>query len=100
MATLLWFLNFYSMHIPYFEQRVTSLRTLANFDMDHDITGMLKIEHESAKVNMINAIISDPYITPYDFEKRPYLLTALSKVGFGAPLAYWDRSPSKAWRGE
>ena len=78
VATLLWFLNFYSMHIPYFEQRVTSLRTLANFDMDHDITGMLKIEHESTKVDMINAVISDPCISRYDFEKRPYLLIDFS----------------------
>ena len=48
------------MYIPYLEKSVASLRTLAKFDMDHDITGMLKIEHESAKVNMINAVISDP----------------------------------------
>ena len=41
------------MYIPYVEQRVTSLRTLANCDMDHNITGMLKIEHEYTKVDML-----------------------------------------------
>ena len=70
------------MYIPYFEQRVSSLRTLAKFDMDHDITGMLKIEHESAKVDIINSVISEPLIYLYDFEKHPYLLTDFSKVGF------------------
>ena len=54
--------------------------------MEHDITVMLKEEHESSKVDMINAIISDPCISRYDFEKRPYLLTDLSKVGFGYDL--------------
>ena len=71
VASFLGFLNFYSIYIPYFEQRVAYLLTLAKFDMDHDITGILKIEHESAKVDMINAIISDPCIARYDFEKRP-----------------------------
>ena len=70
------------MYIPYFEQRVSSLCTLAKFDMDHDITGMLKIEHESAKFDMINSVISEPLIYLYDFEKHPYLLTDFSKVGF------------------
>ena len=59
-ASFLGFLNFYSMYIPYFEQCVSYLRTLAKFDMDPYITGMLKIEHESAKVDMINAVISEP----------------------------------------
>ena len=40
VASFLGFLNFYSMYIPYFEQRVTYLCTLANFDMDHDITAI------------------------------------------------------------
>ena len=60
VGLFLGFLKLYSMYIPYLEKSVASLRTLAKFDMDHDITGMLKIEHESAKVDMINAVISDP----------------------------------------
>ena len=64
VALLVGFLNFYSMYIPYFEQRSASIRTLAKLDMDNDITGMLKIEHESAKVYMINAVINNPCICP------------------------------------
>ena len=71
VASFLGFLNFYPMYIPYFEQRVAYIRTLAKFDMDHDINGMLKIEHESTKVNMVNALISDPCISRYGFKSVP-----------------------------
>ena len=67
VALFLGLLNFYSTYIPYFEQRVAYLHTLAKFDMDRDITGMLKIEHEFSKVNMINSFISEPCIACYDF---------------------------------
>ena len=61
--------------------------------MDHDITGMLKEDNESAKVDMINAVISDPCIAHYDFEKRPYLLTDFSKVGFCCDLCHPNDDP-------
>ena len=93
VALFLGFLNFYSMYIPYFEQRVASLLTLAKFDVDHIITRILKEVHESAKVNMINAVISDPCIVRYDFEKSPYLITDLSKVGFGSDLFQLNDDP-------
>ena len=93
VVSFLGFLNFYSMYIPYFEQRVASLRTLAKFDIDHDITGMLNIEHDSSKVNMINAVTSDPFINRYGFKKSPYLLTDFSKVGFGYDLCQLNDDP-------
>ena len=62
--------------------------------MDHDITVMLKIELDSAKVEMINAVISDLYMAFYDFEKHPYLLTDFSKVGFGYDL--WQPTLEKS----
>ena len=67
VALFLGLLNFYSICIPYFEKCVASLRTLAEFDTDHDITGILKEEHEYAKVDTINAVISDPCIDRYYF---------------------------------
>ena len=63
------------------------------FDMDHNITGMLKEEHESAKVGMINAVISDLCISCYAFENRPYLLTDFSKVGFGYDMCQLNDGP-------
>ena len=93
VALFLGFLNFYSMYINFFEQRVASLRTLAKFGMGHDITGILKEEHGSDKVDMINDVISDPCIARYDFEKRPYLLTYFSKVGSGYDLCQPNDNP-------
>ena len=61
--------------------------------MDHDITVMLKEEHKSAKVYMINAVISDPFISRYYFEKRPYLLTDFSKFGVGYDLCQPNDDP-------
>ena len=78
------------MYIPYIEQRVSSLCTLSKFDMDHDIPGMLKEDHESTKVDIINYVISDPCIYRFDFEKRPYLLTGFSKFCSGYDLCRSD----------
>ena len=86
--------TFYSIYIPYFEKRFTSLRTLAKFDTDHEITGMIKEEHDSSKVDIINAVISDLCISRYYFEKCPYLLTGLSKVGFGYDLCQPNDDPN------
>ena len=61
--------------------------------MDHEIIGMLNIEHESTKVDMINSVISDPCISCYDFEKRPYLLIDFSLVGFGYDLCQPNYEP-------
>ena len=51
--------------------------------MEAVITDLLTPEHDNAKLDMINAICSDPCIPRFDYEKRPYLLTDFSKKGFG-----------------
>ena len=43
-------------------------------------------EHHKAREDMIMAILSDPCIARYDFNKRSYLLTDFPKKGFGYNL--------------
>ena len=40
-------------------------------------------EYHKAREDMIMAILSDPCVARYDFNKHPYLLTDFSKKGFG-----------------
>ena len=54
---------------------------------------MLNIEHESAQVNMINVVLSDPWIARYFFEKRLYLLTDFNQVCFGYDLCHPNDDP-------
>ena len=69
------------MYIPYFEQRVASLRPLASMEMDSDVTALITDEHLRARKDMIVVITSDPCIKRHDFKKRSYLLTDFSKRG-------------------
>ena len=73
--SFLGFLNFYSNCIPYFKQHVEPLRDLAKFDLDAEVSDLMAGEHHKARKDMIIAIPSDPCVTRYDFNKRPYLLT-------------------------
>jgi hypothetical protein len=82
------------MYIPYFEQRVASLRPLASMDMDADVSGLMTAERQRARKDMISAIIDDPCIARYDFRKRPYLLTDFSKLGFGYNLCQPNDDPT------
>ena len=50
------------------------------------ITDLLTPAHEAAKLDMIDAIYSDPCTAQFDYKKRPYLLTDFSKKGFGYDL--------------
>ena len=93
VASFLGFLNFYSMYIPYFEQRVACLRPLAAMELDSDITSAMTEEHESARKDMINAIISDPCLARFDHKKRSYLLTNFSRIGFGFNLCQPNDDP-------
>ena len=43
-------------------------------------------KHHKAREDMIMAILSDPCVARYNFNKCPYLLTDFSKKGFGYNL--------------
>ena len=47
---------------------------------------VLTKEQPSARVDMISAICNAPVIARYDYTKQPYLLTDVSKKGFGYVL--------------
>ena len=81
------------MYIPYFEQRVASLRPLSSMEMDSDVTALSTDEHERARQDMIFAITSDPCIKRHDFKKSSYLLTDFSKRGFGFNLCQPNDDP-------
>ena len=55
------FLNFYSIYIPCFEQRIVSLRDLTKLEMGTVIADLLN-PAQAAKLDMIDAICSDPCI--------------------------------------
>ena len=50
-------------------------------------------EHHKAREDLIMAILSDPCVARYDFNKRPYLLTDFSKKGFGYNLCQPAHDP-------
>ena len=50
-------------------------------------------EYHKAREDMIMAILSDPCVARYDFNKRPYLLTVFSKKGFGYNLCHSADDP-------
>ena len=83
VAIFISFLIFYSMYIPCFEQRIASLHLLTKNDMKTVIINLLTPEHEAEKLDMVNAICSDPFIARFDYKKHPYLLTYFSKKGYG-----------------
>jgi hypothetical protein len=83
VSSFLGFMKFYSAYIPYFEQRVASLRLLAKLDLETNVELLMMDEHFKAREDMIMAILSDPCIARFDCRKRPYLLTDFSKLGFG-----------------
>ena len=70
VASFLGFLNFNSMYIPYFEQRVACLRPLAAMELEADVSSAMSEEHESAQKGMNNAITSDPCLAHFDHKKR------------------------------
>ena len=86
VASFLGFLNFYSMYIPYFEQRAAPLRSLASLEIEANISHLITDVHLKARDDLIGAITSDPCIARFDHTKRPYLLTDFSKLGFGYNL--------------
>ena len=90
VASFVGFMNFYSMYIPCFEQRISPLRDLAKLEMETVITDQLTPAHQAAKLDMIDAICSDPCIGRFDYNKRSYLLTDFSKKGFGYDLCQPD----------
>ena len=75
VASFLGFLNFHSMFIPYFKQRVALFCLLVAMDMYADVTGLITHKKRRACSVMILDIVSDPCVARYDFKKRPYLLT-------------------------
>ena len=94
VASFLGFLNFYSAYVPYFEQRVAPLRDLvAGREMEANISKEMTDVHKKAREDMILAIVSDPCIARHDFEKRSYLLTDFSKLGFGYNLCQPNDDP-------
>ena len=86
VSSFLGFANFYSAYIPYFEQRAGPLRKLAMMDAEVDITNLMTEDCVNARADLIEAILSDPCIARFDFQKRPYLLTDFCKLGFGFNL--------------
>ena len=48
-----------------------------------NIYSLMAGEHHKAREDIIMAILSDPCVARYGFNKRPYLLSDFSKKGFG-----------------
>ena len=93
IMSVLGFLNFYSMYIPYFEQRVAPLRELAKRDLEDNIEGDMKDEQLRAREDLIMALLSDLCLARHNFKKRSYLLTDFSKLGFGYNVCQPDDDP-------
>ena len=99
VASFIGYLIFYSIYIPYFEQRVAPLRQVINkVDMDTVISDRLGPEAMHARSDLIAALCSDPCIARFDHSKRTYLLTDFSKIGFGYDICQpdSDHAPSMA----
>ena len=98
VASFIGFLIFYSIYIPYFEQRIVRLRELSKQEMETNITDQLTPAHLAERDDMINAICSDPCVARFDYNARPYLLTDFSSKGFGYDLCQPDsnHAPSVA----
>ena len=67
--SFLGFLIFYNSYIPNFEQRVKSLRNLAKLDLDTVVDSLMAGEHHKAREDMIMAILSDPCVARWDFNR-------------------------------
>ena len=67
--SFLGFMNFCNSYIPYFEQRVESLRDLAKLDLDTEVASLMAGEHHKARKDMIMAILSDPCVARWDFNR-------------------------------
>ena len=52
-------------------------------DLDTEVASIMTGKHHKAREDMIMAILSDPCVARYDFNKHPYLLTDFSTKGFG-----------------
>ena len=83
VASFLGFMNFYSLYIPYFEQRAAPLRPLAKLEMDEEIKSRITPEIANARKDLINAILDDPCVGRFNHKKKSYLLTDASKLGYG-----------------
>ena len=77
------FFNFYSIYIPYFEQRAAALRPLAKLEMEADITQQITPEVAGARKDLIMAVLSDPCVARFNHKKRSYLLCDACKLGYG-----------------
>lgn len=88
------FFNFYSIYIPYFEQRATPLRPLAKLEMEADITQQITPEIAGAREDPITAILSDPCVAHFNHKKKSYLLTDVSKLGYGYNLCQTNDDPA------
>ena len=66
VSSFLGVMNFYSSYIPYFEQCAAPLRELANLDAETNITASLTDVRKNARVDLIQAILSDPVIGHFD----------------------------------
>ena len=53
-------------------------------------TNQLAPEHKAEKLDMINAICSNPCIARFDYKKCSYLLTDSSRKGFGYDICQPD----------
>ncbi len=81
VTSFIGFLDFYSRFIPYFEQQVAQLSALSNQSMEAPV-GALTEAQAKLRLDMIDAICSDPYVACFDSTKQLYLMTDFSKMGF------------------
>jgi hypothetical protein len=95
IASFIGFGNLYSKYIPYFEQRISPLRSIMKeFDYNHRLKGdEWTKEADAAFHDIRNSILSKPCLQRISADKRPYLLTDFSAIGLGNTLAQPSDNP-------
>ena len=70
--------------MPYFEYRIKHLRAITTLPMTQRLTPEIFTSEAQAEMEDIkSALLSDPLIKRADPEKRIYLRTDFSSIGFG-----------------
>jgi hypothetical protein len=95
IASFVGFRNLYSKYIPYFEQRISPLRSIMEeFDYNHHLEGgEWTKEADAAFHDIRNSILSKPCLQRISTDKGPYLLTDFSAISLGNTLAQPNDDP-------
>ena len=84
------FLNFYGPYIPNMEMRISNLRELMKEELDTPLGTAYTSIHDAERADMLQALLADPCLMRYNPEKRCYLRTDFSSLGFGTVLLQPD----------